>query len=164
VGYRIGGALRKEAVLEPPELSGTIDELCRDLEGMLVAQGLYQDEASAMVETWRSSWFEEGSRLLYIVPPAFVNEVLPLAIRPMPAQTVRVFVGRLEIVTPATRKAIETAFASSDAATLKAYGRFLEPILATMIKKEANRAQARRLQGYLNVVYSQLVAQNLGQK
>ena len=164
VGYRIGGAMQKEAVLDPPELSGTIDELCQDLEGMLVAKGLYQDEARAMVETWRSSWFEEGSRLLYIVPPALVNEVLPLSIRPMPAQTVRVFVGRLEIVTPATRKAVETAFASSDAATLKAYGRFLEPILATMIKKETNRVQARRLQGYLDVVYSQLVAQNLGRK
>jgi hypothetical protein len=164
VGYRIGGAVRKEAALDPPELSGTVEDLCRDLEGMLVAQGLYQDEARAMVETWRNSWFEEGSRLLYIVPPALVNEVLPLSIRPTPAQTVRVFVGRLEVVTPATRKAVETAFTSNDAATLKAYGRFLEPILATMIKTETNRAQARRFQGYLNVVYSQLVAQNLGRK
>jgi len=47
-----------------------------------------------MVETWRNSWFEEGSRLLYIVPPAFVNKVLPLSIKPAPAQTVRVFVGK----------------------------------------------------------------------
>ena len=162
VGYRIGGAVQKEAVLNAPELNATVDELCRDLEGMLVAQGLYQDEARAMVETWRSSWFEDGSRLLYIVPPALVNEVLPLSIRPAPAQTVRVFVGRLEIVTPATQKAVETAFAANDTATLKAYGRFLEPILATMIKKETNRAQARRFQGYLNIVYSQLVAQNSG--
>jgi hypothetical protein len=160
VGYRIGGAVRKDAVLDPPELSGTIDELCRDLEGMLVAQGLYQDEARAMVETWRSSWFEEGSRLLYIVPPSLVNEVLPLSISPSPAQTVRVFVGRLEVVTPATQKAVQTAFSANDTATLKAYGRFLEPILATMIKRETNRTQARRFQGYLNIVYSQLVAQN----
>jgi len=164
VGYRIGGALQKEAVLDPPELSGTIDDLCRDLEGMLVAQGLYQDEASAMVETWRSSWFEEGSRLLYIVPPALVNEVLPLSISPAPAQTVRVFVGRLEVITPATQKAVETAVATNDTATLKAYGRFLEPILVTMIKRETNRAQARRLRDYLNAVCSRLVEQNLGRK
>jgi hypothetical protein len=164
VGYRIGGAVRKETALDPPELSGTVEDLCRDLEGMLVAQGLYQDEARAMVETWRSSWFEEGSRLLYIVPPALVNEVLPLTIRPAPAQTVRVFVGRLEVVTPATQKAVETAFAANDTATLKAYGRFLEPILATMIKRESNPAHARRLQDYLNAVYSRLVAQNLGWK
>jgi hypothetical protein len=162
VGYRIGGSLREEAILDAPELTSTIDELGRDLEGILVAQGLYHDEARAMVETWRNSWFEEGSRLLYIVPPSFVNEVLPLSINPVPAQTVRVFVGRLELVTPATEKAVETAFAAHDTVTLKAYSRFLEPILATMIKKETNSAQTRRFQDYLNFVYSQLVAQNLG--
>jgi hypothetical protein len=164
VGYRIGGSLKEEATLDAPELTATIDDLGRDLEGILVGQGLYQDEARAMVETWRSSWFEEGSRLLYIVPPAFMNEVLPLSISPAPAQTVRVFVGRLEVVTPATEKAVKTAFAVHDTATLKAYGRFLEPILATMIKRETNPAQARRFQDYLNAVYSQWVAQNLGRK
>jgi hypothetical protein len=162
VGYRIGGSLQQQAILDPPELTSTIDELGRDLEGILVAQGLYQDEARAMVETWRNSWFEEGSRLLYIVPPAFVNEVLPLSINPSPAQTVRVFVGRLELVTPATQKEVETAFAAHETSTLKTYGRFLEPILATMVKKEMNPAQARRLQDYLNFVCGQLVAQNLG--
>jgi hypothetical protein len=91
-----------------------------------------------------------------------VNEVLPLSIKPAPAQTVRVFVGRLELVTSATQREIETAFAANDTSTLKTYGRFLEPILATMIKKEMNPAQARRLQDYLNFVYGQLVAQNLG--
>lgn len=162
VGYRIGGAIKEEAILDAPELSSTIDELGRDLEGILVAQGLYHDEARAMVETWRNSWFEEGSRVMYIVPAAFVNEVLPLSINPAPAQTVRVFVGRLELVTPATEKAVDDAFAAHDTATLKAYGRFLEPILATMIKKETNSAQTRRFQEYLNSVYSQLMAQNFG--
>ncbi len=161
VGYRIGGALQNEAILDPPELNSTIDELRRDLEGILVGQGLYQDEAHAMVETWRNSWFEEGSRLLYIVPPEFVNDVLPLSIKPAPAQTVRVFVGRLELVTPATEQEVETALATQDTATLKAYGRFLEPILATMIQREKNSAKAGRLQNYLNIVYSRLVNQNL---
>jgi len=162
VGYRISGSLKEEVILDMPELNSTIDDLGRDLEGILVAQGLYQDEAHAMVETWRDSWFEEGSRLLYIVPPAFVKAVLPLSIKPAPAQTVRVFVGRLELVTPATEKAVETAFAAQDTATLKAYGRFLEPILATMIKKEKDQARGGRLQSYLNIVYSRLVNQNLG--
>ena len=74
----------------------------------------------------------------------------------------RVFVGRLELVTPATQKAVETAFAANDTATLKRYGRFLEPILATMIKKETNAGQVRRFQNRLNSVYSKLVAHNLG--
>jgi len=161
VGYRIGGALQNEAILDAPELHSTIDELGRDLEGILVGQGLYQDEAHAMVETWRDSWFEEGSRLLYIVPPTFVNGVLPLSINPAPAQTVRVFVGRLELVTPATEKEVEKAFAEQDTATLQAYGRFLEPILAMMVQREKNPTQAARLQQYLNTVYSRMVNQNL---
>jgi hypothetical protein len=164
VGYRIGGALQNEVILDAPELSSTIDELGRELEGILVAQGLYQDEAHAMVETWHGSWFEEGSRLLYIVPRSFVDEVLPLTITPSPAQTVRVFVGRLELVTPATEKEVAVAFAGHDTPTLKTYGRFLEPILATMIKRESDPVQARRFQEYLNAVYGQLVTQNLGKK
>src|SRR5260370_827773 len=85
-GYRIGGAMRKDAVLDPPELTASIDDLGRDLEGMLVGQGLYQDEAHAMVETWRTSWFEEGSRLLYILPAAFVDGMLQLSTNHDPAQ------------------------------------------------------------------------------
>jgi hypothetical protein len=162
VGYRIGGALIQQAILEPLELNASMDDLAGELVGILVGQGLYQDEAQAMVETWKSSWFEEGSRLLYIVPPTFVNEVLPLSIKPAPAQTVRVFVGRLEIVTPATEKEVETAFETHDTATLKTFGRFLEPILATMIHREKNPSQVGRLQNYLNIVYSRLVNQNLG--
>jgi hypothetical protein len=146
VGYRIAGALQKDAFLDPPELTGSINDLGRELEGTLVAQGLYQDEAHAMVETWRSSWFEEGSRLLYIVPRTFVDGVLPLTIHPAPAQTVRVFVGRLEIVTPATEKAVERALNAGDNAALKTFGRFLEPILTAMIQQESSPGRAERFQ------------------
>jgi hypothetical protein len=164
VGYRIGGAVAKETVLEQPELNGNVDDLGRELVGMLVAQGLYADEAQAMVETWRGSWFEEGSRLIYIVPANFVNGILPLSIHPAPAQISRVFVGRLELVTPATEKAVETAFASRDKATLEKYGRFLEPILQTMMTKETSRSQAARCAQYLSVVQSALITQARNQK
>jgi hypothetical protein len=161
VGYRIGGPVEKELDLDAPELAGSIDDLARELEGLLVAQGLYQDEAHAMVETWRGSWFEEGSRLLYLVPAGLVNTVLPLSIQPAPAQTVRVFVGRLELVTRATERAVQTAFAAHDTATLEKYSRFLEPILATLIKKESNSAKVRQLQEYLGFYYNSAIAQNL---
>ncbi len=164
VGYRIGGAVAKETVLEQPELNGNVDDLGRELVGMLVKQGLYLDEAQAMVETWRGSWFEEGSRLIYIVPEKFVNGILPLSIHPAPAQIARVFVGRLELVTPATEKAVETAFAARDKATLEKYGRFLEPILQTMMAKESNRSQAARYTQYLSVVQTSLITQARKQK
>jgi hypothetical protein len=144
VGFRLTGALTGETVLDPPVLTGSVDSLCGDLEGILVGQGLYPDEAHAMVETWRDSWFEEGSRLIYIVPRGFIDHVLPLTINPAPGQIVRVFVGRLEIVTPATARTVETAVASGDQATLNKYGRFLEPILKTVREEHAEAGRERR--------------------
>jgi hypothetical protein len=154
VGYRIAKGLQDETTLDPPDLTSTEDSLCGDLEVILVAEGLYPDEAHAMVETWRHSWLEEGSRLFYVVPAGFVNRVLPLTIHPVPAQTVRVFVGRVEIVTPATEKEVESAFASHDMTTLKTYGRFLEPITRRMMEEESHPASARQLSRYLDSLYS----------
>jgi hypothetical protein len=158
VGYRVGGTVRDKGTLEPPELTATAEDLGRELEGMLVAQGLYQDEAHAMIETWRDSWFEEGSRLLYIVPEGFVNGVLPLSITPAPTQTVRVFVGRLELVTPATERAVEKAFAVHDGATLEKYGRFLKPILETMIARESDPVKVQQLRANLDTFYASEIA------
>jgi hypothetical protein len=132
VGYCLAGALTDETTVDPPVLTGSLDSLYRDLEDILVGKGLYRDEAHAMIETWKDSWFEEGSRLIYIVPRGFIDNVLPLSIDPAPGQIVRVFVGRLEIVTPATAIAVSTAVAQNDEATLDKYSRFLEPILQTI--------------------------------
>ena len=160
VGYRIGGPLQKEMNLDAPNLTASIEDLARDLEGMLVAQGLYQDEAHAMIETWRASWFEEGTRLLYIAPSAFVDSVLPLSINPAPAQTVRSFVGRLEIITPTTESAVAKALLSGDDATLKVYGRFLEPILESIVRKDPRPARAQQLYQALNAFQNSEIAQN----
>lgn len=149
VGYRIVGAIAKETALDPPELGGNVDDLRKALVGMLVAQGLYLDEAQAMVATWRGSWFEEGSRLIYIVPAAFVNGILPLSIHPSPAQIARVFVGRLELVTPATKNAVKTAFAANDKPTLKKYARFLEPILQTVLGRDSESTRGCQAQRVL---------------
>jgi hypothetical protein len=160
VGYRIGGLLQKETVLDAPALTASANDLTRELEGMLVAQGLYQDEAHAMVETWQGSWFEEGSRLLYIVPSAFVDGVLPLSIDLAPAQTARVFVGRLEIITPATQTAVEKALLTDDNGTLKIYGRFLEPILESIVQKDSNPARVQQLYQALNSFRNSEIDQN----
>jgi hypothetical protein len=86
--------------------------------------------------------------------------VVPLSIGPAPSQTVRVFVGRLEIVTPATERSVGRALAIHDAVTLAKYGRFLEPILQEMLKKERDAAKLRLLQEALNSVYGAEVARN----
>lgn len=153
IGFRINGALQTDASLDLPELNGSVDSLARELEGLLIAQGLYQNEAQAMVQTWRDSWFEEGSRLLYIVPRALVDTVLPLSIKPVPAQTTRVFVGRVELITAATASDVERAFAAGDKRTLFKFARFLEPILKTMIENASSIDRVKQLRRDLNQSY-----------
>jgi hypothetical protein len=80
------------------------------------------------VETWHDSWFEEGTRLLYVMPPSTVDRILPIDIDPKPARITRVFVGRMEVVTPEMETEIAAAMQSNDRAVLRKYGRFLEPI------------------------------------
>ena len=160
LGFRVAEASATQPTLDPPDLNANMDSLRLAVEDMLIAQGLYQDEAQAMFETWRDSWFEEGSRLLYIVPRQFVDSVLPLSISPAPAQTVRVFVGRLELVTPATQRTVEQALATHDQTTLTRYGRFLIPILENMIANEKNSAKKAQFSEYLNDAYSLQITQN----
>jgi len=80
-----------------------------------------------MVETWRDSWFTEGTRLFYIVPSRMVDDILPLRIDPAPARVARVFVGRLELATAATLSDISAAARAGNYARLLEYGRFLRP-------------------------------------
>ena len=142
VGYSISSGLRDEVLLDPPRMTATVEHLYGDLEEALVARGLYSEEAHAMLETWRNTWFEEGSRLFYIVPSSFVDTILPLSITPAPAQVTRVFVGRIELVSPATQKAVTAALASHDKATLAKYGRFLEAIEAVIREKTSTVVKA----------------------
>jgi hypothetical protein len=81
-----------------------------------------------MVETWLDSWFEEGSRLFYIFSRQSVDSVLPLTIQPAPAELTRVFVGRMEIITPEIQDDVRQALAEKDLSTLERYGRFLQPM------------------------------------
>ncbi len=107
----------------------------------LVRQGLYPDEARAMVETWSHQWFgDAGTRVLYIVPPAYVDSVLPLSISPAPEQLVRVFVGRLEYMTPEVERQVETALRDRNMSALAGFGRFLEPMVRSVRARTGNRA------------------------
>jgi hypothetical protein len=86
---------------QPVPLDEVVVELSREMKGALVREGLYEREAAAMVETWRTSWFEEeGLRVLYTLPRAWTDETLPLTINPNPGEIVRVMVGRAEVIPP----------------------------------------------------------------
>jgi hypothetical protein len=151
LGYRIVDTSKNEALLDPPALTESFESLRKNLQAVLVSQGLYEKEAAAMIETWRDSWFEGGTRVFYIVPPKMVDQILPLTITPKPASTARVFVGRVEVITPATVAIVEKAILANDSKTLDAYGRFLGPIADRIspIKPVFNRLNAA-LAKYVN--------------
>jgi hypothetical protein len=140
MGYRAAGAIPGSLTLDAPALDGSLPQLRQELETALIAQGLFPKEAHAMIETWRDSWFEEGSRLIYILPTPAVNALLPLQVEPAPSRTVRVFVGRIELVTPETRQAVESAIANSDWPALDRYNRFLDPILRRIYSGDPSKA------------------------
>lgn len=145
MGFRVVNKPGGEVTLLRPALDGNLDATRAALEQMLIAEGLYPREASAMVETWRDSWFTEGTRLLYVVPQSTVDAVLPLRIDPAPASIVRVFVGRLELATEATLSDIGAALRTNDQARLETYGRFLRPFAERLRTRTASAGERSRL-------------------
>jgi hypothetical protein len=136
VGYRIAGAVSGQVTLDPPALGAELAPLTKALKDALVEQGLFLKEAEAMIETWRDSWFEEGSRVIYIVPAETVTAVLPLQIDPVPSQIARVFVGRIELITAETMRSVKAAIATNDSCVLNRYRRFLGPILKRIVLQD----------------------------
>jgi hypothetical protein len=76
------------------------NEIATQIQAALTAEGLFPDEAKAMVNTWKDSWFtEEGVRVLYLLPRPWTDEILPLTLTPQPNELTRVMVGRAEVIT-----------------------------------------------------------------
>jgi len=146
IGFRNAGAVERAASLKPPALDGSLAQLRQELEAALIAQGLFPKEARAMVETWRDSWFEEGSRLIYVLPTAAVDGFLPLEVEPAPERINRVFVGRIELITPETVSRLQSAIARSDWAAVQPYRRFLDPMVSRAYPGDSARvSQIERL-------------------
>ena len=126
IGYTALRDVSGSNTVEFTQLRGSLGEVRNALEAALIQSGLYPLEAAAMLETWRDSWFEPGVRVFYVLPQASVDQVLPLSVRPQPAQTVRAFVGRVELLAPWMRDEIVPALRNGDTAVLAKYGRFLD--------------------------------------
>jgi hypothetical protein len=148
-----------QASLAGLEFHDDVRELEVRIRKELMATGLASDEARAMVRTWSRSWFRsEGTRLVYVLPRAWTDALLPLSITPAPDELVRVLVGRLEYMTPedeAEVAAALTALGAGDEAArqaaearLQRLGRFLEPHLRRQLERTVDpdvRARAEDL-------------------
>ena len=153
-GYHARRSAKETVTLERPAAPRVpTPSVHSALERMLVAQGLYQKEAAAMVDTWRDSWFEEGLRLFYIVPRAAVDEILPLEINPAPASTARVFVGRIELITQSKVDEVKEAVLRRDRGVLAKHARFLRPILARVVAS-STAAEAVAIERNLSFAYA----------
>ena len=111
--------------------AGSKEELLAELQGWLVDEGLYEDEAWAMVRTWEDSWFEPGLRVLYVLPDREVDDILPLTVSPRPDEVERVLVGRVEVITP-EMQADARAIGGNASALVDTFGRFAEPVAASL--------------------------------
>jgi hypothetical protein len=68
------------------------------LKRALLAQGLYADEAEAMLDTWKASYFgKPGLRMFYVVPSEWTDYFLPLEFS-VPVRVNRAIVGRIDFV------------------------------------------------------------------
>jgi hypothetical protein len=157
MAYRAVHTSADRIAFDPLELEGEGASPQAQLQKVLVARGLYPREAKAMVESWRGSWFEQGTRLFYIVSNEAVDAILPLQVQPRPDHVARVFVGRIEIATPATLREVRTALENNDRAKLAQYGRFLDPIgrqLMLSLPEAERSVTGRRLQAAASLAAS----------
>jgi hypothetical protein len=129
------------------------------LAARLTESGLFAKEARAMVNTWKSSYFQsEGVRVLFVLPQSWTDAAIPITIMPKPQQVVRVMVGRLELLSPERERRAESAvrdLAGTDAVRrreafgyLRDQGRYVEPIVRRIAKTTQDdrvRQACRRL-------------------
>jgi hypothetical protein len=143
-----------------PTAPSSVSAVSEELVKILVAEGLYVKEARAMVATWKDTWFEEGLRVLYVLPRSKTDEVLPLTMTPKPTELVRVLVGRAEVITPELEaEVLETVarlgaekFEEREAAqkALARHGRFARPILRTAAKRSRDAEVSARIRRLLS--------------
>jgi hypothetical protein len=73
------------------------------MQQALTEDGLFADEAQAMLDTWGAAYFQTpGLRLFFTVPQEWTDHYLPFEFS-RPVALTRVLVGRIEIVAPQQR-------------------------------------------------------------
>lgn len=157
--FRVLGALRlgpdktaqtTAATFQPAEYRG-LPALRAEMHRALLADGLFADEAEAMLSTWDASYFKSaGDRLFYLVPRPWTDEHLPFTVSTQ-AKVTRTMVGRLEIVTPEQRAILRriamlpAAAADGDVRfnLYKSLGRFRNALALDELEKRPSESLAQ---------------------
>jgi hypothetical protein len=103
-------------------------KLRSEMHAALVGEGLFDDEATAMLNTWELSYFKApGTRVFFTVPQAWTDKVLPLTLS-QPADVTRVMVGRIELITPRHRELLKMIATTTPVPNLKDVVRSMEEL------------------------------------
>jgi len=87
--------------------------LKQSMHKALVSEGLYDDEATAMLSTWNRAYFRSpGMRLFFVVPREWVDYYLPLSLS-KPADVNRVMIARVELISPRQRELLRQLAATA---------------------------------------------------
>ena len=161
VGFKFIESLPKEMATERPETNRTLPEVYAELEKILVAEGLYEKEAKAMIATWKDSWFEEGLRVFYVLTRKSTDKILPLNVNPQPKEIVRVLVGRAEVITPEMEQDVrrQVGFLRSESPEIRRaaqnylvkYGRFYEPVLKSLLESERDAKVRQQIEELIEI-------------
>jgi hypothetical protein len=88
-------------------------ELKKEMHAALVEDGLFADEATAMLATWQRAYFESpGERVFFLVPRVWTDHYLPLKLS-QPADVARSMIGRIELVTDEQRMTLKKLAATA---------------------------------------------------
>ena len=93
---------------EPSDYAASnLEPLCDSLHTALVDDGLYDKEATAMLNTWRSAYFKSpGLRVFALMPQAWTDQRMPIRIS-IPSTVRRVMVARIELISPEQRQLLD---------------------------------------------------------
>jgi hypothetical protein len=126
--------------------SGNRAKLKAALGSALVAEGLYPDEAQALLNTWEASYFKSaGLRVFFLVPRAWTDFYLPLEIS-QPADLNRVMVGRIELVTPGQRGRLQEISRYSTNGIQEEALQFYASFYGRLLTAATNRADDQAMQ------------------
>jgi hypothetical protein len=126
------------------------------LVDVLVAAGLYRKEAEGLVEIWSEEWFGfDGARVLSLVSREAYDRLLPLEIRPEPAELQRVLVAHVECLDADAEEEVSRRveeLASDDPEKRKAAAAALRarmPMATGLIREALKKADDAEVRGTL---------------
>lgn len=122
--------------------------------------GLYPKEARAMVNTWRTSYFQtDGIRVLFVLPQLWTDRFIPMRLSTAPQDLTRVMVGRLEVLAPEREALAEAAvrdLAAGDSDRrnqafdyLRGQGRYVEPVVRRVLATSNDESVLSRCRNLL---------------